>query len=100
MAINRSEVKPKKKKKSEASESQSHYEVFEKSKTSQIRIEQSEYKGKQFVNLREFKNWEGEGGDFRPTKAGFTVSPDDYRAFAKAVVRFGKEMGYIPKKKK
>ncbi len=76
----------------------SHKAAFAKSETAEIRIELGEYMNKPLVNIREFKNWQGKDGDMMPTKGGFTMKPEDFRAFVRTLVKFGKASGLIPNK--
>lgn len=60
---------------------------FVKSDKAIIRIEESEFKGKKNINLREFMKW-GDSDEHRPTKHGFTIPPERWEEFVAAVNEF------------
>ena len=59
-------------------------EKITKSPTSEIRIQVKEFKGKTYIDLREWFITE-EGGKWLPTKKGITISPRDWNEFVSAV---------------
>ena len=51
---------------------------IQKSDKTQIRVEQVEYQGRAYVNMRE---WYDAGGEYKPTKKGFMVPPEYLEEF-------------------
>jgi hypothetical protein len=98
MSIKRSNKEPKVVKKVKSKTNKDFF-VFAKSKSSEIRIELSDYKGKESVNIREWKDWDN-SGELKPTKGGFTISPEKYRSFVKLMRDFGRDNNLIPESKK
>jgi hypothetical protein len=66
-----------------------------KNKSTAIVGKREEFKGKDLVNLREFKT--GDDDELLPTKSGFTLASEDFYAFFKKLRKFGREAGLIPK---
>ena len=48
-----------------------------------IRIQKSEYKGYEFIDVR--KHYEAEDGEFKPTKKGISLSPDVVEKVVEAI---------------
>lgn len=52
--------------------------------TEELRVAISEYKGKQYLDLRIFYTTD-DGATWNPTKKGVTVSPDNLQQFKEAI---------------
>ena len=66
---------------------------FEKNSTTLICFHLQEYKGHQFISIREFYR-DKSSGDWRPTKSGVTISPDYYAELLQGVVGLGEALGF------
>ncbi len=65
--------------------------IFAKNSSQQIRISLNEYKGVQYIDIRQF--YISENG-FRPTKKGVTLRTDLYLELLNGVVLLGEALGY------
>jgi Transcriptional Coactivator p15 (PC4) len=69
-----------------------------KNAKTQIRVELSEFKGKNLINIREWADYSG--GEFKPTPKGITFSPEMYKEFYSLVRNFGIDNDLISLRKK
>lgn len=61
-----------------------------KGKGEVIRVEVSEFKGKNLLNLRVW--YTDEAGELKPTKKGITISPELYEEVKKAFIEAGEHL--------
>ena len=59
--------------------------AFQRNSVEQVKARLTEFKGKQYADLRIF--WMGDDGQYRPSKKGLTVSPDQLPELAQAVAK-------------
>jgi hypothetical protein len=57
---------------------------IDKNGTRRIQVEASEFKGKEFLDIREY--YLNDDGEWRPTKRGVTIPPASVADFAQAVL--------------
>jgi len=62
--------------------------IFEKNDTTQIRVSVRQFKGKTFVDLRQWYRREENKADdkaWRPSQKGFTIPPDKWEDFKRGI---------------
>jgi hypothetical protein len=52
---------------------------IQRNETEVLRVSAAEFKGRKYVDVRIY--FEGDDGEWKPTKKGVTVSPDKLQAF-------------------
>jgi hypothetical protein len=67
-------------------------ETIQKNGTRRVQIAASEYRGKEYLDVREY--YEADDGEWRPTKKGVTIPPDSVPAFIEAVTREAARKGW------
>ena len=68
---------------------------FEKNKSKMIRIHVQEFKGTEFLSLREFYR-DKETGELKPSPKGFTIKPELYAELLHGVVAAAEVLGVDP----
>ena len=61
--------------------------TIQKSKTEQVRLSVSEFKGKKYIDIRTY--FEADDGEYKPTKKGVTLSVDLYSELKEGIESLG-----------
>lgn len=67
-------------------------ETMQRTKSSQVRIQESTFSGKRKIDIREY--YQKEDGEYAPTKKGISFTPDAFEAFIDMILTFSKTLGY------
>jgi hypothetical protein len=66
---------------------------FAKNKNKTIRIHVQEFRGSEFLSLREFYR-DKESGELKPSPKGFTIKPELYAELLHGVIAAGEALGF------
>ena len=82
-----------------SSQGQDQFATIQKRDNEQIRLEIRQYRGSTFVDLRSYYCTEADP-EYKPTKKGITISPDQYAEFLGHMIRIGYDLGVLSKVEK
>jgi len=70
-------------------------QAIQRGRRNQVRISLSEYKGREYIDIRNFYVGREDGAQYRPTSRGVTLPTEAYGELLKGVIELGATLGLV-----